>query len=180
MQGSRRRAVPIVTAAATLLAAMAPQAVAQGGGRADVRALTSGYNASGQALFKDFASRPGNIVFSPYSIGTAMAMALAGTRGETEREMAKVLQQSLGRAQINDANAAAIAILNGYDKGNVPPTCPPGMQLAGERCEGKPTAAGGCPFPGRRDGELCVVAARFPPARIGTIEVRPVQELRHS
>ena len=28
--------------------------------------------------------------------------------------------------------------------------------------------------------EACTVAARFPPARIGTIEVRPVQELRHS
>jgi hypothetical protein len=28
--------------------------------------------------------------------------------------------------------------------------------------------------------EACAVAARFPPARIGTIEVRPVQELQHS
>ena len=28
--------------------------------------------------------------------------------------------------------------------------------------------------------EACEVAARFPPARIGTLEVRPVQELRHS
>lgn len=28
--------------------------------------------------------------------------------------------------------------------------------------------------------EACAVAARFPPGRIGTIEVRPVQELRHS
>ncbi len=28
--------------------------------------------------------------------------------------------------------------------------------------------------------EACAVAARFPPARIGIIEVRPVQELRHS
>jgi hypothetical protein len=28
--------------------------------------------------------------------------------------------------------------------------------------------------------EACEVAARFPPARIGIIEVRPVQELRHS
>jgi hypothetical protein len=27
--------------------------------------------------------------------------------------------------------------------------------------------------------EACAVAARFPPARIATIEVRPVQELRH-
>jgi len=28
--------------------------------------------------------------------------------------------------------------------------------------------------------EACAVAARFPPVRIGTIEVRPVQELEHS
>jgi hypothetical protein len=28
--------------------------------------------------------------------------------------------------------------------------------------------------------EACAVAARFPPARLGTIEVRPVQELEHS
>src|SRR5215470_13158211 len=28
--------------------------------------------------------------------------------------------------------------------------------------------------------EACAVAARFPPARIATIEVRPVQELHHS
>ena len=28
--------------------------------------------------------------------------------------------------------------------------------------------------------EACAVAARFPPARIGTIEVRPVLELHHS
>ena len=28
--------------------------------------------------------------------------------------------------------------------------------------------------------EACEVASRFPPARIGTIEVRPVLELRHS
>jgi hypothetical protein len=28
--------------------------------------------------------------------------------------------------------------------------------------------------------EACALAARFPPARIATIEVRPVQELRHS
>jgi hypothetical protein len=28
--------------------------------------------------------------------------------------------------------------------------------------------------------EACEVASRFPPARLGTIEVRPVQELQHS
>ena len=28
--------------------------------------------------------------------------------------------------------------------------------------------------------EACEIASRFPPARIGTIEVRPVRELTHS
>jgi hypothetical protein len=28
--------------------------------------------------------------------------------------------------------------------------------------------------------EACALAARFPPARVGVIEVRPVQELKHS
>ena len=28
--------------------------------------------------------------------------------------------------------------------------------------------------------EACAIASRFPPARIGVIEVRPVQELKHS
>ena len=81
MQIAGPRAAPIVTA---LLAALVPQiagaqvVLPQGAGRADVRALTGAYNASGQALFKEFAAGSGNIVFSPYSIGTAMAMVLAG------------------------------------------------------------------------------------------------------
>src|SRR5262249_16996194 len=143
-----RRAVPIVTAAAAVIAALAPnlgaaQDVLKLQSRPDlgeVQALTRAYNASGQALFRDFSAGSGNIVFSPYSIGTAMAMALAGARGETEREMIEVLQHSLVRGQINDANARAIAILNGYDKSETPPTCLANMQLAGSRCEGKPTA----------------------------------------
>src|SRR5215469_12530350 len=28
--------------------------------------------------------------------------------------------------------------------------------------------------------EACAIAAKFPPARVGVIEVRPVQELKHS
>jgi len=28
--------------------------------------------------------------------------------------------------------------------------------------------------------EACALAARFPPARLGIVEVRPVHELRHS
>jgi serpin B len=158
------RAVPLVATAA-LLCAMAPSsASAQETGGKGVQALTRAYNASGQALFREFSAGSGNIVFSPYSIGTAMAMVLAGVRGETEREMAAVLQHSLERAQINDANASAIATLNGYDKSEVPPICPSGMRLDGERCQAAPTANGGCPFPANRDGETCVATPRFPPS----------------
>jgi serpin B len=128
------------------------------------QALTQAYNGSGQALFRMMAERPGNIVFSPYSIGTAMAMALAGARGETEREMAAVLRHSLAPARINDANAAALSILNGYDKSSIPPTCPPGMTLDGERCLAKPNANGHCDFPAGRAGPLCVATPRFVPS----------------
>ena len=65
-----------------LMAAPMPRgAVAQD--TAQVQALTQAYNASGLGLFQDFSASPGNIVLSPYSIGTAMAMALSGARGAT-------------------------------------------------------------------------------------------------
>jgi serpin B len=158
---SRHQAVPMV--AATLFAVLAPVgAVAQEAGRPDVQALTRAYNASGQALFKDFSAQPGNIVFSPYSIGTAMAMALAGARGDTEREMHAVLHHSLSVAQINNANAAAMAILNGYDKAQ--PSCPGQFKLADGHCEAPVRSDGGCPFPAKRVGNLCVASARMPPS----------------
>ena len=50
-------------------------------------------------------------MFSPYSIGTAMAMALAGARGETEREMAAVLKHSLALVAIVGVIVAAFAFL---------------------------------------------------------------------
>lgn len=42
-------------------------------------------------LYGQLAARPGNLFFSPYSIDKALAMALAGARGETAAEMAAVL-----------------------------------------------------------------------------------------
>jgi serpin B len=76
-------------------------------------ALTMSYNASGQQLFAQFAASPGNIVFSPYSIGSAMAMALTGARGETAAEMAKVLMYRPAAEDIDAANSELLAILNG-------------------------------------------------------------------
>src|SRR5262249_61482277 len=91
---------------------------------AKVKALTGAYNESGQQLFKSSARAPGNIVFSPYSIGTAMAMALAGASADTEREMAVALKHRLARSEIADANADALAVLNGYGRRPGDRRCP--------------------------------------------------------
>jgi serpin B len=126
------------------------------------RLLTEAYNASGQDLFKQFA--PGNVVFSPYSIGTAMAMALAGARGETEREMIAALKQSLTRPAIDAANAIVLAHLNRYDKSAVRPTCPAGMRVNARRCEASLGPNGLCRFPATREGAMCVAALKYPPS----------------
>ena len=51
-----------------------------------IKTLTQAYNELGQQLFEQFTASPCNVVFSPYSIGAATAMALAGARGATETE----------------------------------------------------------------------------------------------
>ncbi len=135
---------------------------AQAADAAPSRALMSAYNSSGHDLFLKFAEKPGNIVFSPYSIGTAMAMVLAGARSDTEREMARVLRHSLPRAAIDDANARVLATLNGYDKSDVPVACPsPAMKFNGTDCEAP--ANGACPA-GYPQGQRCLAPGRRPPS----------------
>jgi serpin B len=144
--------------------ARAQQALDQVSDRVSVRALTAAYDASAHDLFTTFAAKPGNIVFSPYSIGTAMAMVLSGARGATESEMARVLRHTLPRAAIDKANASVLATLNGYDRSAVPvAACPAGMRFNDKECEGKPTANGACPA-GYRQGDRCVAPGRRPPS----------------
>jgi serpin B len=101
-----------MTSVIIFIAIAAPAAAAD---NAAVKELTQAYNASGQQLFARFAAAPGNIVFSPYSIGTAMAMALTGARGETEAEMKSVLKHKQTRAAMDAANADLLKALNAYD-----------------------------------------------------------------
>ena len=145
----------------TILAALslAPRAAAE-----DVRALTLAYNASGLELLQRLARSPGNVVLSPYSIGTAMAMARSGARGPTEAEMARVLRHRLDRAATDMANAELLKILNGYDKSAVAPGCEQGLQWNGQRCEGPAAGDGRCPSTARREGERCLGEPIFRPA----------------
>jgi serine protease inhibitor len=58
---------------------------------ADVKALAQGNNQFAFDLYARLAKQDGNIIFSPYSISTALAMTYAGARGDTAEEMAKTL-----------------------------------------------------------------------------------------
>jgi serpin B len=150
-----------------MLALAAPQILAppaRADDTAPLRALTAAYDASGHDLFTTFTATPGNVVFSPYSIGTAMAMALAGARHDTASEMAAVLRQTLTPGEIDAANAAVLAILNGYDKSAAPVTCPrAAMRFNGQDCEAPVPANGVCPG-GYRDGQRCVARAHKLPS----------------
>ena len=57
----------------------------------DKQIVVEGNNEFALELYAKLRSGEGNLFLSPYSISTALAMAYAGARGETETEMAKVL-----------------------------------------------------------------------------------------
>jgi serpin B len=150
--------------AALLLVQAAP--AARAAEQPQLRVLTGAYNASAHDLFKTFAASPGNIVFSPYSVGTAMAMALSGARGDTAAEMGRVLRQNLKPAAIDTANADLLAVLNGYDKSALPVACPSAaMQFNGEECEAPLPANQVCPA-GYNSGDRCVAPAHKAPSAV--------------
>ncbi|HUI94332.1 MAG TPA: serpin family protein [Xanthobacteraceae bacterium] len=125
---------------------------------AQARTVALADNALGRDLYVRLAATPGNIVFSPYSVGTAMAMVLSGARGETAAEMAAVLKQGLARDAIDSANTRLLAILNGYDKSSEPVACPPSMRFDGTDCAAALPADAQCRT-GYRDGARCIAPA---------------------
>jgi serpin B len=149
---------------ATVAAILAGLSLASRAAAEDVQALAQAYNASGLELLQRLAASPGNVVLSPYSIGSAMAMARSGARGETEAEMARVLHHRLDRAATDAANADLLKILGGYDKSTATPTCERGLQWTGRRCEGAAAANGSCPSTAEREGNRCVARPTWRPA----------------
>jgi serpin B len=133
---------------------------------ARVTLLARAYNTTGQQLFGQFAATPGNIVFSPYSIGTAMSMAVTGARGDTASEMMRVLSMRMSADAIDTANAEVLSILNGYDHSATPPVCPPGATLAGRNCEMRPAGdmANQCRYGLLLQGDRCVGPGTTPPS----------------
>lgn len=82
----------------------------------DEQAVVQAYNESALDLYQALDKGTGNVVISPYSIGVAMAMALSGARGDTEKEMARVLNQAIPRERIDAANSKILAIMNRFQE----------------------------------------------------------------
>ncbi len=120
MLGSRGRSRRLVSAALVILSlAVVPH------GRAWAEepgaSVAAAYNRTGFDLFAKLAAQPGNVVISPYSVGTAMAMALVGARGDTESEMAQVLHLAAA-APVADGNrqlAARVARRGGDEDAKI-------------------------------------------------------------
>jgi serpin B len=87
------------------------------GAEADV---TAGLNRFALASYRELSRASGNLIFSPLNIATALSLALAGARGETAEEMARVLHEGTAENGYNAALAGLLARLakDGNSTGN--------------------------------------------------------------
>ena len=67
----------------------------------DLKALVQGNNIFALNLYGTLSDGEGNLFFSPFSISQALAMTLAGARGETERQMMEALHYELPQSRLH-------------------------------------------------------------------------------
>jgi serpin B len=78
----------------------------------EVQAVVATNNQFALDLYNQVRSRHENVILSPYSVSKALAMAYAGARGDTAREMAAVLHVTLGQERHHRAFLAMRNVLN--------------------------------------------------------------------
>jgi serpin B len=85
----------------------------------DVGALVEGNNRFAFDMYHKLrasdaaAANHGNLIFSPYSISTAVGMVYAGARGQTAQEIADVFHFGLPQERLHPAYGSLIGELNG-------------------------------------------------------------------
>ncbi len=85
-----------------------------------LQALVEGNSKFSFDLYQKIKSKKGNIFFSPYSLSTALAMTYAGSRGQTEKEMVKVLHFIPGQELLHSSFSELQSNLNTIqDKGHI-------------------------------------------------------------
>jgi serpin B len=83
---------------------------------ADMQQVVNGNTAFATDLYAMLKHENGNLFFSPYSISTALAMTLAGARGDTAQQMANVLHFAVPQDRLHPAFAELEAELNAIQK----------------------------------------------------------------
>jgi serpin B len=73
--------------------------------KADKAAVVRGNTAFALRLYDRVRSQKGNLILSPYSISTALAMTYAGARGRTAEQMAKALHFPVEQERLHPAFA---------------------------------------------------------------------------
>jgi serpin B len=83
-----------------------------------MRTLVEGNSSFAVDCYRQLRSSEGNLFFSPYSISTALALTYGGARGETEKQMAKVLRFSLDQSSLHAVFEALQSQFNAMQKEN--------------------------------------------------------------
>jgi len=77
----------------------------------EIAAVAAANTAFAVDLYHAVGARPGNLIFSPYSVSVALTMTYAGARGRTAAEMADVLHVGLPDDRLHGAwNALDLAL----------------------------------------------------------------------
>jgi serpin B len=84
---------------------------------ADRKALADGNLSFAMALYQQVEAKNPNLVFSPASISTALAMTYAGARQETEKQMAAALRFTLPQERLHPAMNELTAALAARGEG---------------------------------------------------------------
>ena len=105
---SKLKIVPIIVAITFFLSSSFIFAETNG----DLQTVVKGNSDFGFDLYQQLRENKGNLFFSPYSISTALAMTYAGAKGQTEKEMAKVLHFSLEQEPLHSSFSKLQSHLN--------------------------------------------------------------------
>lgn len=85
----------------------------------EVEAVVKGNNAFALDLYNQLRNQEGNLLFSPYSTSTALAMTYAGAKGQTATEISQVLHFTLKQDSLHPAFASLMGMLNTKDQPKV-------------------------------------------------------------
>jgi len=84
----------------------------------EVQTAVTGNNTFALDLYRQLATRPGNLFFSPYGLSASLALAGAGARGQTQNEFTNVLHLPLPTASLPEAFGPLAARLNQIQRWN--------------------------------------------------------------